>query len=160
MEGALRIDVVEGTVLRLKGELDMSSVQVLSAALDEAVATGGAIVIDMAELDFLDSMSISVLIRTSVRLQDEACLIIHAPKGIVLRAIEAVGIDLQPNIHVEACRVAPHAYGDGPGTWSRFVATRARLTELSKMTARASLRSRKLIGLSKRNQSLDEGSGR
>ncbi|MEV6977570.1 STAS domain-containing protein [Kitasatospora sp. NPDC093806] len=54
----------EGTVLALRGELDLDAVTDLYAALDAALATpGSVIVIDCAGLEFCDSSGLNLLVR-------------------------------------------------------------------------------------------------
>lgn len=49
--------------LTLEGELDLSNIDTVEAALDEARADGVDILVDLGPLEFLDSTGISLLVR-------------------------------------------------------------------------------------------------
>jgi anti-anti-sigma factor len=50
--------------LTLRGELDMATVQDLQAKIDEIMVPGQPVVLDLAQLTFLDSSAIHLFIRT------------------------------------------------------------------------------------------------
>ena len=80
--------------LALAGELDIADVPRLEQELDAAVAdSAGAFLIDLTELDFLDSSGIRLLLRARALLgrADRAFALI-CPHGPVLRAIELTGV--------------------------------------------------------------------
>jgi anti-anti-sigma factor len=52
-----------GTLL-LRGELDMATVQELQGKIAETMIAGQAVIMDMAQLTFLDSNAIHCLVRT------------------------------------------------------------------------------------------------
>jgi anti-sigma B factor antagonist len=83
----------------LAGELDIAEVPRLELALDAAVAeTSGAFVVDLSDLDFLDSSGIRVLLRTRALLgREDRTLVVVCPYGPIRRAIELTGVsDLFP----------------------------------------------------------------
>jgi anti-anti-sigma factor len=49
--------------LTLVGELDLSNVDTVEAALDEACTEDGDVLVDLGPLEFLDSTGISLLVR-------------------------------------------------------------------------------------------------
>ena len=80
--------------LALAGELDIADVPRLEQALDAAVAdSAGAFLVDLTELDFLDSSGIRLLLRARALLgrADRAFALI-CPHGPVRRAIELTGV--------------------------------------------------------------------
>jgi anti-sigma B factor antagonist len=87
-------DVGGAPGVAVAGEVDVAAVPDLVAALDEAIRTStGAFVIDLCELDFLDSSGLSVLLRARALLsRDERGLAIVCPPGAVRRLFEVVGI--------------------------------------------------------------------
>jgi len=106
-----------GSVLFLRGELDMSTLPILEAALAPLVARGQPATLDLSELSFIDSMGVGVLVRASLRLSaDKACLTLHSPQGIVLKTLTTVGLDAEPNIHIQRCSVRCRSTAEGPGT--------------------------------------------
>jgi anti-sigma B factor antagonist len=87
--------------LRLDGELDVGTVELLSAPLDEAIAAGGPIFIDMSALRFIDSTGIRELVRAAKAIEPRGwCLLLHIDDGPVGRALELVGLKTVPNIHI------------------------------------------------------------
>jgi anti-anti-sigma factor len=77
-------------VITIAGELDMSNVDVARNRLDGFLAAGPtSIVVDLAELTFMDSSGIALLIQTASRV--EHLSLRHVP-GLVERVLEATGV--------------------------------------------------------------------
>ncbi len=77
-------------VLVVGGELDVSNVGELAAALD-AQGTAETVVVDLTEVTYLDSSTVEALI---VRARDGATLRLVCPPGsIVRRSLEILGIE-------------------------------------------------------------------
>lgn len=53
----------EGTTVALSGELDLAGVTRFDEALSAARAAGGALTIDLSDLEFIDSSGLGVLVR-------------------------------------------------------------------------------------------------
>jgi anti-sigma B factor antagonist len=91
------------SVYFLGGELDLASAPVLTDAIAPSVEHGGAIVLDLAALTFIDSMGVHAIAAAGRTLGSNGCLIVHAPQPSVARVLDLVGLDAAPNIHVEGC---------------------------------------------------------
>jgi anti-sigma B factor antagonist len=80
--------------LALAGELDIADVPRLEHALDAAIAeTTGAFLLDLCELEFLDSSGIRVLLRARALLgREDRVLVLVCPAGPVRRALELTGV--------------------------------------------------------------------
>ena len=69
--GCLRIEVgpeIEACLIRLSGELDLASAPALQSEVDRLLAEAlQTIVIDLANLEFIDSMGIQCLVQLSKR---------------------------------------------------------------------------------------------
>jgi anti-sigma B factor antagonist len=80
--------------LALAGELDIAEVPRLEHALDGAIADSvGAFVVDLSELEFLDSSGIRLLLRARALLgRDDRSLVLVCPHGPVRKAIELTGV--------------------------------------------------------------------
>jgi anti-sigma B factor antagonist len=80
--------------LTVSGELDMESAPELEVAMDTAIrASAGAFVLDLCDLEFLDSSGLSVVLRARAMLaRDERPLAIVCPPGNVRRLLEVVGV--------------------------------------------------------------------
>ena len=85
--------------LALAGELDLAEVSRVEQALDGAIADStGAFLVDLCELEFLDSSGIRVLLRARALLgREDRALVLVCPPGPVRRALELTGVsDLFP----------------------------------------------------------------
>ena len=86
---------------RLVGELDMSTARQLSDDLDLELGRGGDVTLDLADLTFMDSTGLQVLIRSALMLGDRGRLVLRSP-GNLVRSILALAIrtDKIPNLVV------------------------------------------------------------
>ena len=78
----------------VRGEVDISTAPRLTATLDAAIhESKGAFVVDLCELEFLDSSGVTVLLRARAVLgRDERALLVICPPGPVRRIFEVAGI--------------------------------------------------------------------
>jgi anti-anti-sigma factor len=78
----------------VRGEIDLDAVPSLELALDTAIrSTTGAFVLDLGDLDFLESSGLRVILRARARLaREDRELAIVCPHGPVRRLFEVVGI--------------------------------------------------------------------
>lgn len=86
--------------LRLHGELDAATAPVLESGLSAAAGDGAdQVILDCANLEFIDSSGLSVLVANHKRLQDKGKeLIVEAAPPGALRLFEIAGIDRVLNI--------------------------------------------------------------
>jgi anti-sigma B factor antagonist len=78
----------------LHGEVDVSAVPAFVEALDAAIRdSSGAFVIDLCDVEFLDSSGLSALMRARALLgRDERALAVVCPPGPVRRLLEVAGV--------------------------------------------------------------------
>ena len=78
----------------VRGEVDVAAVPQLMTALDAAIRdTTGVFVIDLCDVDFLDSAGLSVLLRARALLgREERGLAVVCPPGPVRRLFEVAGV--------------------------------------------------------------------
>jgi len=82
------------TVVSLAGELDLYNAEDVRAALLEACAEEPAVlVLDLAEVTFIDSTALGVLIEARSRLADRGGFRLAAPGLETRRALEVSGLD-------------------------------------------------------------------
>lgn len=89
-------------VVRVRGEADLATTPELEEALSRAPA-GSAVVVDLAECDFLDSAAIRAVLASVRRTQEdggEAALVASDPG--IRRVLEIVGIEAYVPIHTSA----------------------------------------------------------
>lgn len=61
-------------MLAVSGELDLASAPVLEEHLAEAFrSAGGAVIVDLRELEFIDSTGLSVLVKAHQQAQETGC---------------------------------------------------------------------------------------
>ena len=85
----LRHEVVDGCAfIRLRGEIDLSNVDGLEAAIDSAVAEVRDAVIDLTAVDFIDSRGLRLLNRVSSSVAGrDGSLVVVAPPGSIARSV-------------------------------------------------------------------------
>jgi anti-sigma B factor antagonist len=79
----------------VRGEVDVSAVPALTTALDAAIRESeGAFVIDLCDVEFLDSSGLSALLRARALLaRDDRQLAVVCPPGPVRRLFDLAGVD-------------------------------------------------------------------
>ncbi len=115
-------------------ELDMATASMLTEAVAPSVESGGATLLDLGAVTFIDSMGVHALIQMAEALRDRGCILLHAPRPRVRRLLDLIGVDSVPNLHVgEACPsdTLPNTLLDWrtPGDIEREFAELSRLAE-------------------------------
>jgi anti-sigma B factor antagonist len=88
------------TVVSLAGELDLYNAEEVRTALLDACATDpGVLVVDLAEVRFIDSTALGVLIEARSRLADRGGFRLAAPGLETRRALEVSGLDRHFLVH-------------------------------------------------------------
>jgi anti-sigma B factor antagonist len=82
-------------VVSLTGEVDLYTAPELEHALDGVIGLGGtSAVVDLADVSFIDSTTLGVLVRTHSQLQGlGGRLIVVASDRRILRTLEITGLD-------------------------------------------------------------------
>ncbi|HEX6131354.1 MAG TPA: STAS domain-containing protein [Actinomycetota bacterium] len=94
------VDEGSGAVA-LEGELDAGSTDVLRDAL-ETRRGEGALTLDVARLEFMDSSGVHALLRASGAVPGR-CLIVHGAHGSVAKVLALTHVGEAPQIHVVPC---------------------------------------------------------
>lgn len=82
-----------GVVVRLAGELDLYNSADVAAALEEVAAEDHRrVVIDLSEVEFVDSTALGTLVEARKQIGGEA-LVLVAPRPDVSRALEVSGLN-------------------------------------------------------------------
>ena len=88
-----------GVVVHLAGELDLYNAEEVRGALADAIASSPKrIVIDMAEVEFVDSTALGVLIEARAKLGRDG-LALAAPQLDTRRTLEVSGLDRHLPVH-------------------------------------------------------------
>jgi anti-sigma B factor antagonist len=83
-----------GALIVARGELDVQSVDELRARLNEAIDGGNKrIVMDLAEVSFIDSLSLSALVGARRKLGDDGRLAVVAVHEYVQLILQATGLE-------------------------------------------------------------------
>ena len=83
--------------LTLIGELDLATAGELQGTLD-TLAPDGDLVIDLADLEYLDAAGLRVIVRSAGHVKGDVLL--RSPTGIVRRLLDAVGVGRIGNLRV------------------------------------------------------------
>lgn len=80
--------------VQVSGEVDIETAPRLAEAIEDALRdTHGAFVVDLCDVEFLDSSGVSVFVRMRALLgREDRQLVIVCPPGAVLRIFEVAGI--------------------------------------------------------------------
>ena len=98
------------TVVRLGGELDLYNAPVLREALIAAAQAGPTrLVIDLSEVEFIDSTALGALVEARGKLAPRSPLLLAAPQPEARRALQVSGLDRHLTVHdtVDAALAAP-----------------------------------------------------
>jgi anti-anti-sigma factor len=91
-----------GTDVAVFGELDLATVGKVEAALDQAIAAQGEVVIDLRACGFVDSTGIAALVKAALRLNEQdRGLLVKGVKQRVMRILDLAGITAMENIAIE-----------------------------------------------------------
>jgi anti-sigma B factor antagonist len=97
----LRIEEV-GTarVVSLGGELDLYNAEQVRTALADACAdTPERVVVDLSEVEFIDSTALGVLIEARTKLDNRRGFLLAAPALETRRALQISGLDRHFSVH-------------------------------------------------------------
>jgi anti-sigma B factor antagonist len=85
----------EGAQLRvsLRGELDLANAKTAEEALTEALASNKKVLIDLSELEFLDSTGIALLVAALQRSDAERLSFLPSKTSGVRRLLNLTGLD-------------------------------------------------------------------
>ena len=90
-----RVDEGRAVVLRVDGEIDLATVEVLRVGLAEAVAQSvPLVVVDLDAVDFLGSVGLSALISAQEKATESGCRLVVAvpPTRPAMRTIQVTGL--------------------------------------------------------------------
>ncbi|HUB71377.1 MAG TPA: STAS domain-containing protein [Acidimicrobiales bacterium] len=97
----LRTELVAGDppVLRVAGEIDLSTADQLRTALEEALSAGPDVVIDMAAVTFFDASGLRVVLQVAESLNGQGPLTLFNARRVA-RVLALVGLTDLPSIVV------------------------------------------------------------
>jgi len=93
--------------LRLAGEVDLSNADSLSAALEPWLDTDGDVTLDLADVVFMDSTGIGVLMRAALKLASHGTLRLVSPGPLVYNVLKLIAADTLPNVEIVDPQPAP-----------------------------------------------------
>jgi anti-sigma B factor antagonist len=97
----IRVEAVgSACVVRLAGELDLYNADQVRRALEEACAgSPERVVVDLGEVEFMDSTALGVLIEARTKLDNRAGFLLAAPALETRRALQISGLDRHFSVH-------------------------------------------------------------
>jgi anti-anti-sigma factor len=121
----------------IAGELDVWSADDFAASTASASAAGGAIVLELSRLSFIDSDGIRAILSLAQLLRGRGCLILHNPTPHVARVLSIVGLGRVPGVHLLDGAHEDVARADGPGAWSGAAAFADLVADVDRRMTRA-----------------------
>lgn len=97
----LEVEATGDRSFAIRGEIDLSSVDRLTQALDPVSEGDGDVVLDLRGLEFADSTGLRELIRVAQRLQDRGRLVLRHPTPSMQRFFDITGLGRVPNVTIE-----------------------------------------------------------
>ena len=92
--------VADARVVRLGGELDLYNANQVRDALNNACAEAPErVVVDLAEVEFIDSTALGVLIEARTKMNNRRAFLLAAPGLGTRRALEISGLDRHFSLH-------------------------------------------------------------
>jgi anti-sigma B factor antagonist len=92
--------VGDACVVKLGGELDLYNAPVVREALEQATADSPQrVVVDLSEVEFIDSTALGVLIEARTKLENRRAFLLAAPGLETRRALEISGLDRHFGVH-------------------------------------------------------------
>lgn len=89
----------DGTLVRVVGEVDVSNASDLRDAVDAAIAAGKPVEVDLAEVGYIDSTGIGVLVGASRRAEEAGiALSVANPQPNVKRVLGLLGVEKELKI--------------------------------------------------------------
>jgi anti-sigma B factor antagonist len=93
-------EVGAARVVSLAGELDLYNAEAVRGALLEAAAASPErIVVDLGEVEFVDSTALGVLIEARTKLDNRRAFLLAAPRVETKRALQISGLDRHFTVH-------------------------------------------------------------
>jgi anti-sigma B factor antagonist len=90
----------EACVVKLGGELDLyNAPQVREALTDACADSPQRVVVDLSEVEFIDSTALGVLIEARTHLDNRRAFLLAAPGLETRRALEISGLDRHFSVH-------------------------------------------------------------
>ena len=92
--------VGQACVVKLAGELDLYNAQQVREALTDACSESPQrVVVDLSEVEFIDSTALGVLIEARTKLGNRRAFLLAAPGLETRRALEISGLDRHFTVH-------------------------------------------------------------
>jgi len=100
-DAVLAVEAVgQACVVKLAGELDLYNAPQVRQALTEATADSPQrIVVDLSQVEFIDSTALGVLIEARTKLNNRRAFLLAAPGLETRRALEISGLDRHFTVH-------------------------------------------------------------
>jgi anti-anti-sigma factor len=87
-------------VVHLAGELDLYNAEaVRSVLLEECARKPERVVIDLSQVEFIDSTALGVLIEARTKLENRSAFLLASPATETRRALEISGLDRHFGLH-------------------------------------------------------------
>jgi anti-sigma B factor antagonist len=101
----------DGDAFRLSGEMDLSNVDQLATAVSSEVREGNHLILDCADLRFIDSTGMAGILRLCKGLGESGRLTLRTVPAPVAKAAHVLGLDRVPNLELSPTPAGAAATG-------------------------------------------------
>jgi anti-sigma B factor antagonist len=93
-------DLLDATLIRVRGEVDLATAPMLQNALQSAIASGRHVVVDLANATYMDLSGFRTLVEAKGALGERQALAVTASSPLVHKVIEIIELDtILPVLH-------------------------------------------------------------
>jgi len=90
----------DGPGFSLAGTLDLATAADARARMEPSLRTGAEVTLDVAELEFMDSTGLNLIVHVLRSLGEDGRLVVRAPRGLVRRILKVSGLEQRENLIV------------------------------------------------------------
>ena len=82
----------EPPTIKLDGEVDLSTVEEFRSAIDQLLAKGHGLTVDLADVSFIDSTGLGLICETAVKMNGAGPLVLKNPSQVARMVLEIFGV--------------------------------------------------------------------
>ena len=102
MGALLTIHVLDDPpTIQLDGEVDLSTVDEFRSAIDQSLAKGHGLTVDLSDVSFIDSTGLGLICETAVKMNGDGPLVLKNPSQVARMVLEIFGVSRISSLKIE-----------------------------------------------------------